>query len=382
MLRPYALDGPLDRVVLLEDSDSLLATRIRESNAVARSFAERRLTRHFPETAIRAFGTYFQTPSVHGADPRAGRHPHTLARVLEAICQRTHDFQIGEKARGMQIGVLPGPTPIAIEMLGDRVEPDSSLCRPFAEGLAAAAAGNASIEIRVFDRHVDEWAEVADDIASVSAADIFMKLFIAGGEHSVNDWHRDTSDVVVTMLDGRKRFQVATANSDDASPEDEVDALLQPGDVLLLPRSRIHKATPAREVSALLSIGLMRIADWSYRSVSPTHLNLVNPRSPALYRLSLRAHVAPTPGEPAPEDRIASRLPGGLGLVSDEPHRKVFLAGGRLWQADSATLDHLVAILGSDSLEAGRLAAGNGGGPAVGMEIQRDLLAAGLVRKR
>lgn len=380
MLRPCAHDGPLDRIAPLGASHGPLAARIAQANEAARSFARKRLTRHFPDAAIRALDSYFPEPSVHGAESGAAAYRPRLSDLLDAICLRTHDFRIGEKARGMQIGVLPGAAPIDIDMLGDRVEPDSSLCHPLPEGLAAAAAANASIEIRVFDRHFEAWAEVADDIAAVSGADIFMKLFIAGGARSVNDWHRDTSDVVVTMLDGRKRFQVGTADSADDSPEDEINALLEPGDVLLLPRGRLHNATPAGEVSALLSIGLMRMADWSYRSVSPSHLNLVNPRSPALYRLSLRPHAPPTRGQPGLRDRLRTRLPGGIGLVSEAESETTLLAGGRLWQADPAALDQLLRIHEAEDVTAGQLTGGNGSD--AGLETLGGLIAAGLVRRQ
>src|SRR5260221_702351 len=153
--------------------------------------------------------------------------------------------------------------------------------------LEAALADGLSLGLRQFDRQFPEWEPVVDDIATVAQADVFTKLFVTGGKESVTDWHRDQSDVVATMLSGRKRFEVAPVQARDGEPpETEVGADLEPGVALLLPRSRLHCATPLGETSVLLSIGIMRQADWGFRSVAPTHLGLDSPpRSASLAEL-------------------------------------------------------------------------------------------------
>ncbi len=380
-LHQHSHEGPLDRIRIQPDEATSLARIIAAANESARAKARSRLRAHFPDAAISALATYFPSPQVFRREDRAQGKHWPLQRLIDAFCTRTHDFQIGEKAKGMQICVLPGRDPITLEMLGVPVEPDSSLCRPDPKGLLAAAAANASIEVRVFDRHLDAWAATADDIAAVSGADVFMKLFIAGGERSVNDWHRDTSDVLVTILDGRKRFEVGTNESTDEAPVDEVDAVLGPGDVLLLPRARLHNATPVGEVSALLSIGLMRMADWTYRSVSPTHLGLVNPISPRLYRLALLAHSAPNREAVSGEERLVSRIPGGLGLVREGGEVITFLACGRIWKSTQDIVEQLSRYHASDGLTPIQLAQSTGRDREDCLAVANELARAGLIKR-
>lgn len=336
-------------------SSGPLAERVDKANQAARNCALDRLAAFIPEAALSQLGGYFTKPAIFSATSAATPRPGTLPELIEAICTRTHDFSIGEKARGMQIGILPLQEPITLDQLGERVEPDSTLCRPTPEGLMAAARVNASIELRVFDRQFESWALVADDLAAICGADIFMKLFIAGGECSVNDWHRDTSDVLVTVLDGSKRFEVGASDARDDAPISELDVLMKPGDVLLLPRGRLHNATPTGEISALLSIGIMRLADWAYRSTSPTHLNLHNPRSPSLYRRALRAHCAPLRILPGPDVLVATRLPGGLALVENDSEPQL-LAAGVLCKPPSANRDILLELHGMTAASPAELA--------------------------
>jgi hypothetical protein len=343
----------LDGVKLLDPETNALTRSAAAANARAIEMARERLGRRFPAAMLSALNAYFAEPAVHlqGDDQTLARE-WTTQKLLEEICARPQAVVFGKKSQGLQVNVI-GQT--ITKDLGVQIEPESDLYCLDPEAIRSAAEVNASVEVRLFDRQCTSWTQVADDIAVVSGADIFMKLFVAGGEASVNGWHRDASDVVVTSLDGSKRFQVATAESADDAPVCEVDAVLRPGDALLLPRSRLHNATPTREVSALLSIGLMRHADWFYRGSSPTHLGLINPGQVRLYRLSLRPHISPTWAKPGEDLPCRSRMIGGIGIVSHEDGKVAFAAQGQTWEAEPDVVTVLASILGSDGISPAKL---------------------------
>jgi len=343
------LKAGLDHVKLLDPETNDLTRAAAAANARALEMARGRLGRRFPAAMLSALNAYFAQPAVHvQGDEQTLAREWTTQKLLEDICARPQAVVFGKKSQGLQVNVI-GQT-IRKDLLGVQIEPESDIYYLEPEAIISAAEVNASVEVRLFDRQCTSWGQVADDIAAVSGADIFMKLFVAGGEASVNGWHRDASDVLVTILDGSKRFQVATAESADEAPVCEIDAVLRPGDALLLPRSRLHNATPTREVSALLSIGLMRHADWFYRGSSPTHLGLMNPGQVRLYRLSLRPHVSPTWGKPGEDLPCRSRMVGGIGIVSREDDKVVFAAQGQIWEAEADIVTVVALILGSDGV--------------------------------
>jgi len=371
----------LDRLEVRDRTAGPIERVVDEANRRAVQSAKNRIALRLPKAAVDSLEDYFVAPAVYEWPAAVEARPRSsILSLLRELCSKVHSVAFNSKARGLQIGVLGGETTLDPKCFGDEAEPGSDLFVLSAEALLAAAKANASVEIRLFDRQIVSWADLADDLATVAGADIFMKAFVAGGHKSVNRWHRDTSDVLVTMLDGKKRFEVGTFDSPDHSPIDELDVTLAPGDALLLPRSRLHNVTPAGEVSALLSIGLMRYGDWSYRGATPSHLGLTNPRSVLQYRLALRPHVPASFTTVETTTVCQTRMPGGIGVIEQVGEKLRFVAAGKMFETTTDVLRCLSVIHGSGGTTVDEVAAQCGRSPVRCARLIRDLVAVGLVR--
>lgn len=351
--------GPLTAAALPRDAvTGPLADLVEHANVAALEHARRRLSSWLPTAALVAPDRYFTTPAAHtweGTD-RPGIAQGDLFRLIAASPRHV---SVSDKAEGLQVEVRTLGNPVEIADVGDPVEPGSSVAVLSPRRLQAVARGNASIELRQFDRQCRSWAPFADDLSAVTASDVHLKLFVADGMRSVNGWHRDRSDVLVTVIHGTKRFAVASAQApDDLGDEHvEVDVVLRPGDALLLPRNRLHNATPAGELSALLSMGLMRAADWPFRQVPPSHLGFASyPRSPLAYQLCLRSHVPPTPPGAGVSSGLRTRVQGGLALVGSGGGAVRLVAAGTVYEADEAAVRVLAAVHGGEGLDVAAVA--------------------------
>ncbi|MGH3328109.1 MAG: JmjC domain-containing protein [Streptomycetales bacterium] len=341
--------------------DGPLAREVAAANAAAVAHSRTRLSARLPGDALAAADRYFERPSVAGWPPQA-RPALAADELFRLVCATPRSATVRDKADGLQIELRSLDETFELEDLGHRVEPDSDVLMLSSMRLAAAAARNTSIELRQFDRQCPSWAPFADDLAAVTGADVYLKLFIADGNRSVNGWHRDSSDVLVTMLHGEKRFATADAEAGepDTDPEPEVDALLRPGDALRLPRSMLHCATPSGGLSALLSMGLMRVADWPYRQIPPIHLGFRDyPRSAAAYRLCLRPHTpaATAKGEGRP---LRSRAPGGIALLDTRGEQARVVTAGTVYEASTAEVRVLATVHGGNGLAEAEVAARTG----------------------
>lgn len=371
----------LNRVEIHGEQVGGLVEYVGNANRAAIRNARDRLHSQFSSAAIDSLQDYFLTSAFHPWPGDESTRPRrALETLLADLCSRVRSLAIGKKSQGLQVEIRSsGERQIDPHRLGIQIEPDSDLFLLSPEALCGAAAANASVEVRLFDRQCTEWSCLADDLSAVSGADIFLKLFISGGDVSVNGWHRDASDVMVTVLDGSKRFEVGTPDSKDARPVSEIDRVLRPGDAVLLPRSQLHNATPTPEVSALLSIGMMRYGDWAYRDILPTHMGLVRPRSSKHYRLALRPHRTANWGGFDGASACETRIPGGIGIIGYEGDLVRFVAAG---EAYDASVD-VVRWLASVHRESGRCpathATGLGRSPTWGTEVARDLAALGLI---
>jgi hypothetical protein len=373
---------PLEGLKIASRSSSRLAELVDNANMSARESAAKRLRALIPVTAIEALPRYFEHSMHYEATccGNAAENRWTTDRLVHRLCMRPQTLVVGKKAQGLQIGISGNGIVGNPTVFGMQVEPDSDVFLLDPSSIFAAAMQNASVEVRLLDRHNSDWASVADDIVAVSGADVFLKLFVAGGAVSVNDWHRDASDVLAVLLDGTKLFEVASADSTDHSRSITVSALMRPGDTLLLPRGRLHKATPTGEISSLLSIGLMRCGDWFYRGAPPTHLGLNNPRSPLLYRLMLHPRSPPTwgPGRDRLRTLYRSRIPGGIGLTESGGPGLRFLAGGKLWASDTDALELLAEIHRGDGISSDELSEVTGRDKASCAALAEDAVEAGL----
>jgi hypothetical protein len=131
----------------------------------------------------------------------------------------------------------------------------------------------------------------------------------------------------------------------------------------------------------LLSIGIMRQADWGFRSVAPTHLGLDSPpRSVRAYQLALRPHLpaALAPRGWAAERRWRSRLPGGIAMLA-EGGRPELLAQGRRIGISEAALAALLAVHAEGVASSAQVAAAVGAAEEKCAELLASLCRAELV---
>jgi hypothetical protein len=352
----------------------------------ARTSAAERLKSWLPAPVVESLGGYFEDAAVH-------RHPHPIAAAtptfeldsfLYRLCGTPRTvYSVGGESGAAQVELrtLHGPNDGA--EFGAQTEPGSPRILFSPSRLAQALSEGLSLGVRQFDRQFNEWAPIIDDVAAVSGGDIFTKLFVAGGKESVTDWHRDQSDVVVTMLSGTKQFDVAPATAgDDDDWSIEVGAKLRSDTALLLPRSRAHCATPTGDTSALLSIGIMRHADWAFRSVVPTHLGFTSPpRSTTAYRLMLRPH---TPATPVSRDinaaqRWRSRMPGGMLVTYEAGDSAEIVALGLRLHLRRAAARALFEIHGAGVKSTGEIAQSGSISASTCEEVLRSLVAAELI---
>jgi hypothetical protein len=280
----------------------------------------------------------------------------------------------------------------------ERPEPGADVLLLSPGGQAAVASAKQPIELRQFDRQYPRWAPFADDIAAVTGADVVLKLLVAdgdpkpartdpgSGEPKLESWRRDPSDVLVTVINGAERFAVASTEPPDAEPEPELDTVLRAGDTLRLPRTMLHTARPTADGSALLSMKLRRVTDWSLRQAAPSHLGFRGyPRSLREYRLCLRSHVPATPETPVagwdPETALLrTRIPGGLAVLGVRGSDVTFVAAGSVFRSSKPVLRVLAGIHAADGIPLPEVAAITGvAARTVGSAVDA-LLRTGLVR--
>jgi hypothetical protein len=110
----------------------------------------------------------------------------------------------------------------------------------------------------------------------------------------------------------------------------------------------LHSAHPDTGGSALLSMKLRRVTDWSLGHSAPSHLGFRDyPRSMRQYRLCLRSHVPPTPPTAAWDRQTAllrTRIPGGLAVLQVNRSEVTFVAAGSVFRTSKPVLRVLAGI--------------------------------------
>jgi hypothetical protein len=342
--------GPLDLTAAVSATDAgPLAARVAAAEGAAVKGAVRRLERWMSPEAVQHLPHYFRETVIDGSDAFPALDPDfelpAFIEELAVLPRSVYSPRLGAGAQ-IELRTLDGPsdgTPY-----GACVEPDSPAILLSPTLLTQALDAGLSVGIRQFDRQFIRWAPVADDLTTVAKADIFCKLFVAGGSASVTDWHRDRSDILVTMLSGFKHFAIAPASArDGAVPEPEVVAELRPGWVLQMPRARLHCATPSGDVSALLTISIMRHGDWAFAGAVPTHLGYASvPTTARTYGLALRSHLPMSlPAAASDPDRCwRSRAPGGLAVLDERQGEADIAAQGQVFRLSADVLAVLEVV--------------------------------------
>ncbi|GAA3113609.1 cupin domain-containing protein [Streptomyces rectiviolaceus] len=148
--------------------------------------------------------------------------------------------------------------------IGDQLD-DTALWRMFADG--------ATLVLQALQR---TWGPVADFSARLSAElghPVQANAYVTPPQNRGFDDHYDVHDVFVLQIEGAKRWLVREpvhpdplrdqpwtdrrgAVAEAAKGEACIDAVLEPGDVLYLPRGWLHAAQAQGEVSIHLTLGI------------------------------------------------------------------------------------------------------------------------------
>ncbi|MBN1092406.1 cupin-like domain-containing protein [Blastococcus sp. TML/M2B] len=174
--------------------------------------------------------------------------------------------------------------------VADQVSSDAVL-RLFAEGSTVVLQG--------LHRLWPPLIEFADQLAADLGHPTQVNAYVTPPSSRGFDPHYDVHDVFVLQVAGQKhwtihepvlrdplRTQVWTDRREDvaaaATREPVVDAVLEPGDVLYLPRGFLHSATALGEISAHLTIGVHSVTRWGAAEAALDLLRSLAAEDPAL----------------------------------------------------------------------------------------------------
>ncbi len=154
--------------------------------------------------------------------------------------------------------------------IADQVSSDA-VTRLFADGSTVVLQG--------LHRLWPPLIEFADQLAADLGHPTQVNAYVTPPSSRGFDAHYDVHDVFVLQVAGQKhwtihepvlrdplRTQLWTDRREDvaaaAAREPVIDAVLEPGDVLYLPRGFLHSATALGEISAHLTIGVHSVTRW------------------------------------------------------------------------------------------------------------------------
>ncbi|RBY85569.1 cupin domain-containing protein [Blastococcus sp. TF02A-30] len=195
-----------------------------------------------------------------------------LAAVDELLSRRglrTPFLRIAKDGQVVDATRFTGPAGAGAE-IADQVSTDSVL-RLFADGSTVVLQG--------LHRLWPPLIEFADQLAADLGHPTQVNAYVTPPSSRGFDPHYDVHDVFVLQVAGQKhwtihepvlrdplRSQVWTDRraevAEAATREPVVDAVLEPGDVLYLPRGFLHSATALGEISAHLTIGIHSVTRW------------------------------------------------------------------------------------------------------------------------
>jgi bifunctional lysine-specific demethylase and histidyl-hydroxylase NO66 len=203
---------------------------------------------------------------VRGADTHAFADLLDLDGVDELLSRRglrTPFLRLARNGSVVDSASFTGSGGVGAE-IGDQVRDDA---------VAAAFAGGATVVLQALHRL---WPPVIDFVARLAAElghPVQANAYVTPPSSRGFSAHFDVHDVFVLQLAGRKHWQVhapvhpdplrdqpwnsyATQVASRAQDEPAIDVVLEPGDVMYLPRGWIHAATALGGVSAHLTLGV------------------------------------------------------------------------------------------------------------------------------
>jgi bifunctional lysine-specific demethylase and histidyl-hydroxylase NO66 len=201
-----------------------------------------------------------------GADPDAFRDLLDLDGVDELLSRRglrTPFIRLARSGAVLDSSTFTGPGGVGAE-IGDQVR-DDKVAALFAEGTTVVLQALH----RTWPAVIAFTAQLAEDLGHPVQANAYVTPPQSQGFSA----HYDVHDVFVLQLAGRKHWTVhapvhphplrgqpwndhARAVRERAQQEPVLDAVLEPGDALYLPRGWLHAARALGEVSAHLTVGV------------------------------------------------------------------------------------------------------------------------------
>ncbi|GAA3357495.1 cupin domain-containing protein [Saccharopolyspora gregorii] len=272
-----------------------------------------------------------------GADPDSFRDVLDLDGVDELLSRRglrTPFLRLAKQGEVVDSGSFTGPGGVGAE-IGDQVRDDQ---------VAALFAAGTTVVLQALHRTWSGVIDLTTDLAAELGHPVQANAYVTPPSSRGFAAHYDVHDVFVLQLAGRKHWTVhapvhpdplrdqpwndhasaVTARARDEAPE--IDAVLEPGDAMYLPRGWLHAATALGDVSAHLTVGVHVLTRFALVEA----LTALCARDPELRAsLPLGIDVA-DPAELAPHlDAVRTALTRALRDVpADDVARRV---RGRVW---------------------------------------------------
>ncbi|WP_219413956.1 cupin domain-containing protein [Pseudonocardia nigra] len=204
---------------------------------------------------------------VRGADTDAFRDLLDLDGVDELLSRRglrTPFLRLACKGTVLDSGAFTGPGGVGAE-IGDQVRDDR---------VGALFADGTTVVLQALHRTWPSVADLAARLGEELGHPVQANAYVTPPSSQGFSAHYDVHDVFVLQLAGRKHWTVHTPVHPDplrdqpwnahaaavaARARDEapaINAVLEPGDAMYLPRGWLHAATALGEVSAHLTVGV------------------------------------------------------------------------------------------------------------------------------
>jgi hypothetical protein len=213
------------------------------------------------------------SPNISNLDLSHLVAPHTIADFLDRFWEKVPLLTKTKQADRFQ-PLLPASDLNAVLELVDRLPSEAieligkTQIIGSPRGLREFFIEGATIRIRGIEKFFGPLAEVCKNIESHLGFPTRANLYCTPAKARGFDLHFDTHEVLVTQLIGKKRWQVyeparsRAENSDNGKITEAelgllvMEALLEPGDLLYLPRGFVHRADALDEASVHLTIGV------------------------------------------------------------------------------------------------------------------------------
>ena len=194
------------------------------------------------------------------------------------------DFVAGVDGRTCLASAEIGGSPQDVDPLWFDRANDTRRLNPIQVESLLAAGG--VLQLIAIEEHEDRLGAVAADLETAIGGVAQANLFYSDGSESGTGRHFDDPELFVFQLDGPKRWEVHRTvydhprrgiqdgrRADPSAVADQIfDGVLEPGDVLYVPRGHWHLVTPQGGRSMHITVALGRPAGFGYwnwvRSVS------------------------------------------------------------------------------------------------------------------